>query len=335
MESSSQPLAISEYELEKFYPEKVEGTIPTIEEIEAKLSEPLYSVARFEHLLNAEEALHSALQHVITVREKPLDVLKCVNECSIVGPQNGSEPFLIYSPRAWRSPDNILCKYLPYDGLFVYSGRVYPSVSTAVADAIKDYKEKHNTTNEQLIQLFSGIYSAKGGGIPLVSDKKQKGNRETDMQGIFIRKDVAENRLPEINAILGKKLSVSPIDNKTYMNLMQCNTQVAINIPVTENGLPKEIDDLVEDVVHYKQVGTTDFFFRKDIKGDKILKLNHVTIFTNFDLIYKYEDTSLLLDFFKSRRNLILSVYKIMLEAEHDNKVYEEKLKIYLKLIKL
>ena len=41
VESSSQPLAISEYELEKFYPEKVEGTIPTIEEIEAKLSERL------------------------------------------------------------------------------------------------------------------------------------------------------------------------------------------------------------------------------------------------------------------------------------------------------
>lgn len=38
LEPSSQPLAISEYELEKFYPEKVEGTIPTIEEIEAKLN---------------------------------------------------------------------------------------------------------------------------------------------------------------------------------------------------------------------------------------------------------------------------------------------------------
>jgi predicted nuclease of restriction endonuclease-like (RecB) superfamily len=38
LESSSQPLAISEYELEKFYPEKVEGTIPTIEEIETKLN---------------------------------------------------------------------------------------------------------------------------------------------------------------------------------------------------------------------------------------------------------------------------------------------------------
>ena len=38
LESSSQPLGISEYDLEKFYPEKVEGTIPTIEEIEAKLS---------------------------------------------------------------------------------------------------------------------------------------------------------------------------------------------------------------------------------------------------------------------------------------------------------
>ena len=37
LESSNQPLGISEYDLEKFYPEKVEGTMPTIEEIEAKL----------------------------------------------------------------------------------------------------------------------------------------------------------------------------------------------------------------------------------------------------------------------------------------------------------
>lgn len=39
LESSSQPLGISEYELEKFYPEKVEGTIPTIAELEANLSD--------------------------------------------------------------------------------------------------------------------------------------------------------------------------------------------------------------------------------------------------------------------------------------------------------
>ena len=41
LESSSQPIAISDYELSKLYPEKVEGTIPTIEEIEAKLNEKL------------------------------------------------------------------------------------------------------------------------------------------------------------------------------------------------------------------------------------------------------------------------------------------------------
>lgn len=41
LESSSQPIGISEYELEKFYPEKVEGTIPTIKEIEAKLNEKI------------------------------------------------------------------------------------------------------------------------------------------------------------------------------------------------------------------------------------------------------------------------------------------------------
>lgn len=38
LESSTQPISISEYELEKFYPEKIEGTMPTIEEIEQGLS---------------------------------------------------------------------------------------------------------------------------------------------------------------------------------------------------------------------------------------------------------------------------------------------------------
>lgn len=37
LESSSQPLGISEYELEKLYPETVEGTMPSIKEIEDKL----------------------------------------------------------------------------------------------------------------------------------------------------------------------------------------------------------------------------------------------------------------------------------------------------------
>lgn len=36
LESSNQPLGISEYELEKLYPEKIEGTMPSIKEIEAK-----------------------------------------------------------------------------------------------------------------------------------------------------------------------------------------------------------------------------------------------------------------------------------------------------------
>lgn len=38
LESSSQPLGISEYDLERFYPEKVEGTLPSIEEIEMRLN---------------------------------------------------------------------------------------------------------------------------------------------------------------------------------------------------------------------------------------------------------------------------------------------------------
>ena len=39
LEASSQPLGISEYELAKLYPEKVEGTMPSIEEIEQNLGD--------------------------------------------------------------------------------------------------------------------------------------------------------------------------------------------------------------------------------------------------------------------------------------------------------
>lgn len=41
LESSNQPIGISEYELEQFYPAKVEGTIPTIKEIEDNLAKEL------------------------------------------------------------------------------------------------------------------------------------------------------------------------------------------------------------------------------------------------------------------------------------------------------
>lgn len=37
LESSSQPICISEYDLERFYPEKIEGTMPSIEELETSL----------------------------------------------------------------------------------------------------------------------------------------------------------------------------------------------------------------------------------------------------------------------------------------------------------
>ena len=84
----------------------------------------------------------------------------------------------------------------------------------------------------------------------------------------------------------------------------------------------------------YEQVGETPFFFRKDIADDRILNINKLKVFEDHNLIEKCKDTSLLLDFFNSRRNLILSVYKVMLEAESDKRVYEEKMSVYRKLLK-
>lgn len=300
--------------------------------IEAKLGETLYSVGRADRLLNSADAFLNALRVIIELRKKPLDILRCVADCNMIGTQNGSGPVLIYSPKAWRH--NGFCKYLLWERLFVCSGKVYASVGEAVAAGIVEYKKKHKMPNEQLEQAFSGIYSANGGGVPLVSSQKQKGNMATGVEGLFIRKNVTEERLKDINAVIGNKLAISPIDNDMFMKLMQCNTQLFIDVPVTENALPREIGVLVDDVTGYQQVGYTDFFCRKDIPGDRILKLNQISLLHDHDLIEKCEDTDILLEFFRSRKNLVLSVYKILLEAERDNAVYEEKLKIYRKLTK-
>lgn len=306
--------------------------------IEIKLSEPQYAIpGALYRLLNSQEALQRSLQIIVSNIRKPLDILRRVSDCRVIDAQKGADPFLIFSPKAWRSEDNTLFQYLPFSSLYVYNGKVYPSIHTALAAAIKGYKEAHGKSEEELVRDFSSVYATKRGGSALVSLQKEKDNKETEMAGVFVRKKVTEDRLPCINNILGEDHAVLPIDNESYMALMQCNTQVYVEKPVTEKPLPKEIDDLVESAygfIDYEQVGTTDFFFRKDVSGDKILNLNAMGLFSDgSDLVSKDEDTSLLLDFFKSRMNLILSIFKIQLEAETNNSLYKEKLATYRKLL--
>lgn len=45
-------------------------------------------------------------------------------------------------------------------------------------------------------------------GVPLVSSHKQKGNMETAEEGVYVRRNVAEERLQDINAVLGNKLAI-------------------------------------------------------------------------------------------------------------------------------
>lgn len=304
--------------------------------IEAKLGEPLYSVATWGTLMNSTEALNGALMCLSNCLEEPLEMLKAVANCSIVGKQNGADPFLVYSPEHWRvtttGKKSQMCKYLPYETLYVYSGKVFGSLIDALVAAIKGYKEKYNKSYDELVSDFSAVFSARGGGVPLLSDSKHKDNVKTSIQGIYIRKNVPDDRLTDINTILGKDLAVTPIDNETYNGLLHCNVQLYYDCPVKENGLPGGIE--VEDVSDYQQVGQTPYFFRKEVASNKCLKLNQIKIFQDCDIIAKCNDTSLLMDFFSSRRNLILSVYKITLEAETDKDVYQEKLAIYRKLLK-
>ena len=63
------------------------------------------------------------------------------------------------------------------------------------------------------------------------------------------------------------------------------------------------------------------------------LTFNSIKVFQDSDIIEKDEDTSLLKDFFQSRRNLILSVYKILLEETTEH--YKDKLAIYHKMLQV
>ena len=265
--------------------------------IEAKLDEPLYSVTSMGELFNATEAMKEAVKF-LAGNIKPLVLLKKVNDCAIVGPQNGAKPYLVYSPNAWRTPDKKFCKYLPFDDLYVYSGKVYVSLRPAVNAAIEGYKKKRHKSNEELVSDFSAVFSGKGGGIPLVSEKKQNGNAEADIKGIYIRKNIPVERLQKINDILGEQFSVKPIDNEAYNALMSCNVQLYHDKPVTENGLPREIEGLLQDFsgyLSYEQVGETPFFFRKDIADDRILNINKLKVSEDHNLIEKCKDTSLCL----------------------------------------
>ena len=304
--------------------------------IAAKLNMPLYSVASCGTLFNATEALTRGIEMLINIYHEPLQVLRAVADCKIAGPQKGADPFLVYSPVNWHPVGNRLLHYLPFDHLYLYSNRVYSSITSAFSDAIKDYMERNHKTDEELIKDFANIFSAKGGGLPLVSGKKESGNGKAKIDGLFIRKKIPADRLPGINSILGEDLSIEPIDEEAYNALMQCNIQLYINQPITENKLPDEVGKLIRDVdgENYVQVDDTPFFIRKDIVDDKILGINQIKILENEDIIGKCKDISILIDFFNNRRNLILSVYKIQLEAEPDQKVYEEKLTVYRKLLK-
>lgn len=93
--------------------------------IEAKLDEPLYSVTSMGELFNATEAMKEAVKF-LAGNIKPLVLLKKVNDCAIVGPQNGAKPYLVYSPDAWRTPDkssantchSTICMYIQVRSMF-------------------------------------------------------------------------------------------------------------------------------------------------------------------------------------------------------------------------
>lgn len=299
--------------------------------IEAKLGGFLFSV-KFKGtikgtLFNYREAFQHALQIILNDSNNPLEVLKQVNKCGIIGLQGGPDPFLIYSPESWRSRNNKY-SYLPYNDLYVYSQRVFVSISDALSAALVDFQRTTGKPNPDLIECFKNIYSQKGNGIPLVSDKRQADYQKTDINGIFVRKDIKLDRLQNINRILGSSSSIIPIDSKSYMELMECCIPKKNSSHVSGVVLGNKIQSKLKEVnttSHYEQVGTTNFFFRND-KKERILNLNNVTIDgTNYKLIEKC-DSSTLCDFFKNRRNLILSIYKILLEEETDNTVYNEKL---------
>ena len=130
----------------------------------------------------------------------------------------------------------------------------------------------------------------------------------------------------------GKDETILPVSVEKYAELMTKELRSMNQTEPADNTLDEVAYSQLRsiDLGEYRQYGNTDFYFRKDVDDKRMEKLKGSGVSID-PVLPDSKDIVLLKNFFSSRRNLILSVYRLLIEMETDTDIRESMMKVFKK----
>ncbi len=270
-----------------------------------------FGVTNKFHLLTDYELIsHLVKRYFITLIQREDEILRQVDDCKVVGHQKGAKPFLIWSPESCH--DNLFLHYFDTN-LYEYRGKAYKNISYALSDAIKDYVDEHCEFVD-IVKMFAPVYAKKGAVKPCFTTENDdmKSYRRTNVESLFIRKEIDVDKLSAINTILGEGYCIQPLSTSLFRELHKCGTKNG-NV-LCPKATPSVTFQSV-DKKDYIQIDGTDFYYRRLYETTKLVNLNAMLSSKCIELLdERNPDIQLLNMFVKNHQSLLFSVQKIRTE---------------------
>jgi len=272
--------------------------------ISAALGRPFFHYSNNE-MLTFRDALQKSIRHSL----KYNGVYKTLEKYyTVIGKQNSSTPFLIYGEPA----DEGKIEYVNFE-LWEYDLRPFASLSDALLAACKDFIERY--PDKDIVKSFYSIYGRQKNGCPLFArtddnvflvrpeliEEMGRSYQPTAFNGLLVRKNVDLDRVGKINEILGDGYSIREISPECF-NRMLSDIEPQFKLKC--------------DSKDYINIVGTKLYFRKGY--DKYLNpLCEASNISKSEAVSEY-DKSLLLEFYRNHRPMVLSLLRMMVEEESD-----------------
>ncbi|MBQ0057125.1 MAG: PD-(D/E)XK nuclease family protein [Bacteroidales bacterium] len=267
---------------------------------------------RYKHHLLTD---HDLICYVMKQRFLPLikledEILRQIDDCKVVGHQNGSTPFLVWSPEPCQ--DNLFLHYFDTN-LCEYRGKAYRKISNALDAAVSDYINEHDGFVD-IVDMFAPVYARKGAVKPCFTTDcdDAKTYQPSKVESLYIRKEIEVDKLSVINDILGKDYEIKPLSTELFRELHACGVK---NGCVLCPSADESVTFKSARTNEYIRIDGTDFYYRKAFDRANLINLNNMLALASIELVDDQNpDIQLLQMFIKSHQALIFSVKKISSE---------------------
>ncbi len=286
-----------------------ENLFRTVGEIHPRsCNTPCLDSGNYHHLLTDHELICLLVKRrLMPLVQREDEILRQVDDCKVVGHQNGSTPFLVWSPESCH--DNLFLHYFDTN-LFEYRGKAYNKISNALDAAVSDYINEHDGVVD-IVNMFAPVYAKKGAVKPcfVTETEDKKYYRPAKVESLYIRKEIEAEKLPTLNDILGKGYEIKPLSTELFHKLHTDGVENgSILCPMADKSV--RLKEVRKD--EYMRIDGTDFYYRKYFDRTKLVGLNAMLTSNCIELLDKKNpDLQLLQLFVGSHQSLIFSVKKI------------------------